>query len=99
MKLYTVVSSGTLAAHAQGAIYTQIMDVKPHFSTTITLSGRGNTGLTGKSLMTSIWQIVFLGYKPVERIMKLTESTLYNLLSDGTNIYRKYCNFVQFFLN
>ena len=82
--------SASFAAHSQGAIYTQIMDVQPFYSTTVTLSGSGNTGRTGKSLMTSMWQIVFIGHKPVERIMKVTESTLYNLLSEGTTIYCKY---------
>ena len=79
----------SFAAHAQGAIYPQIMDVQPHYSTTVTLSGSGNTSRTGKSLMTSMWQIVFLGHKPAERVMKLTESSLYQLLSEGTPIYCK----------
>ena len=75
--------------HLQGAIYPQVMDVQPNFSITITLSGSGNTARTGKSLMTTMWQRAMLGYKP-ERILKLTEAALYDLLSEGTTIYRKF---------
>ena len=68
----------------------QIMDEQVSFSTIVTLSGSGNTARTGKSLMTSMWQLVFLGHKPVQRILKLTESNVFELLDEGTPIYRKY---------
>ena len=77
-------------AHLAGAIYMQIMDVQVSFSTIVTLSGTGNTSRTGKSLMTSMWQLAFLGHKPMQRILKLTEANVFDLLDEGTPIYRKY---------
>ena len=85
--------SGKLVVHLQGAIYPQVMDVQPNFSITVTLSGSGNTARTGKSLMTTMWQYAMLGCKP-ERILKLTEAALYELLSEGTTIFRKSHNLI-----
>jgi hypothetical protein len=67
-----------------------IIDNRDFFSMIVTLSGSGNTSRTGKSLMTNMWQLTFLGEKPLERLLKVTEANVFDLLDQGIPIYRKY---------
>ena len=57
--------SAYLSSHLSAAIYEEILKVQKSFSTTIVLSGSGDTSRTGKSLMSTCWGISFFGtYKP-----------------------------------
>ena len=67
-----------------------IMDNLDFYVSIVTPSGSGSTARTGKSLMTSMGQLMFLGKKPVERILTLTQANLFDLLNQGTAIYRKF---------
>ena len=58
--------------------------------TSVVLSGDGNTCRTGKSLMTSTMQKIFLGEYQREQHIKLSESTLFNELDIGNPVYCKY---------
>jgi hypothetical protein len=72
-----------------GYMYPQIMDVQKGYITCIVASGRGNTSRTGKSLVTSMMQILFDGDKTKERPITITEAALFEKLEKGTPIYSK----------
>ena len=76
--------------HLMGYMYTQIMDVQNGYITCITISGSGNTSRTGKSLLTSMWQLVFDGFKTTERPITITETAAFQRLSDGLPLYSKF---------
>ena len=80
----------TFLAHLMGFLYTQIMDELDNYYTCIVVSGSGNTARTGKSLMTSMWQIVFDGFKTKERVLTITEAAIYDKLDKGIAVYSKY---------
>ena len=72
-----------------GELYMSIVDVRDFFPTIVAFSGNGNTARVGKSLMTNMWQWALLGHKPVERLLKVTEAGIFDLLDQGIPIYRK----------
>ena len=72
-----------------GYMYPQIMDVQKGYITCIVASGSGNTSRTGKSLVTSMMQILFDGDKTKERPITITEAALFEKLEKGTPIYSK----------
>ena len=82
-------------AHLTGYLYNEIMDFGYGydfgFVTSIVLSGAGNTFGTGKSLMTSMWQITFDGHKSNEQGISITNSALFSKLDRGIPYYSKYC--------
>ena len=87
-------------AHLMGNLYTQIMDKyeKEAFITCIVASGSGNTSRTGKSLMTSMMQLVFDGCKSKEKPIAITESAVFEKLGKGTALYSKYTIFLFTYL-
>ena len=84
---FTSYPVASFVAHLRGKLYNQIMDVHNGFVTSIVLSGSGNTGNTGKSLMTAIWQIVFDGQKSKEQGISITQSALFAKLDKGVPYY------------
>ena len=83
----------TFLAHLMGFLYTQIMDELDNYYTCIVVSGSGNTSRTGKSLMTSMWQIVFDGFKTKERVLSISEAAIYEKLDKGISVYSKSISF------
>ena len=86
---FTSYPVASFVSHLSGKLYNQIMEVQNGFVTSIVLSGSGNTGKTGKSLMTSIWQIVFDGYKSQEQGISITLPALFAKLDRGSPYYSK----------
>ena len=70
-----------------GFLYTHIMDVQKNFMMFVVASGAGNTNRTGKSLMTSMWQLLFNGKKTTEGTMSISEAEIFRKLDKGTPIY------------
>ena len=82
--------AASFCAHLACHLYIILVEAHRCFSTTIVLSGDGGTCRTGKSLMTSCWQLAFLGEYPTEQQIKVTEATLFKELNSGRPVYRKY---------
>ena len=79
----------SFVSHLHGKLYNEVMERQNGFVTSIVLSGAGNTGSTGKSLMTSMWQILFNGCKSQEQGISITKSALFSKLAKGTPYYGK----------
>ena len=77
----------SFCAHLAGMLYKIIVTAHRSFSTSVVLSGSGNTSRTGKSLMTSCWQLVFLGGYPKHQQIKITEASMFEELDQGCPVY------------
>ena len=76
--------------HLSGYLYPQIMDVQFGWVTCIVVSGAGNTCRTGKSLLTSMWQLLFDGFKSQEQGISITTAALFTKLDKGIPYYGKF---------
>ena len=81
--------SASLCANLSAFLYNILVEKYRYFSTPIVLSGSGSTPRTGKSLMTSCWQLAFYGKWPKQSV-KITEASLYDVLDKGETFYCKY---------
>ena len=79
----------TLLYYMMGFVYTHIMDTQNNFMTMVIASGSGNTGKTGKSLMSHMWQILFDGSKAKDGTMSITETAIFQQLDKGMPVYSK----------
>ena len=79
----------SFVSHLQGKLYNEVMNRQKGFVTSIVLSGSGNTGSTGKSLMSSMWQILFNGFKSQDQGISITQSALFSKLDKGIPYYGK----------
>lgn len=79
----------SFCAHLSASLYKVLVEAHRSFSTTVVLSGTGNTPRTGKSLMTSMWQLALQGCWP-KQLIKLTEATIFEELDKGRTVYCKY---------
>ena len=76
--------------HLSGYLYPQVMETQFGWVTCIVLSGAGNTCRTGKSLLTSMWQLVFDGFKSQEQGISISTAALFTKLDKGIPYYSKF---------
>ena len=81
--------SASFCANMAAFLYTILVVRYRYFPTALTLSGSGSTPLTGKSLMTSCWQLAFFGYWPKQAI-KISEASLFEHVNKGETFYCEY---------
>ena len=84
MHLFTF--SASFAAHLTGEMYQAVVKSHGNFSTTCSVSGDA-TG-TGKSLIQSTFMATFRG-DDASNVGSITEAMIYEMLSEGQNIYGK----------
>ena len=80
--------SASFCLNLSSNLYRVLVEKYRYFPTTLVLSGSGCTPRTGKSLMTSCWQLAFLGHWP-EQAVKITEASLFDLLETGVPVWCK----------
>ena len=85
MEIFTA----SFCANLSAFLYTILVKQYKYFSTSIVLSGSGSTPRTGKSLMTSCWQLALYGKRP-KQSCKISEASLFDLLDKGETQYCKY---------
>ena len=89
----------SFCANLAAFLYRILVEKYRYFSTSLTLSGSGSTPRTGKSLMTSCWQLAFLGHWPKQSV-RITEASLFEHLNSGKTFYCKFQSWqlIQIFL-
>ena len=83
--MYSFVSA-SFAAHLAGELYQLIIKTQSHYCMQMSVSGDA-TG-TGKSLLQSVWMVVFTG-EPQTTLTSVSEAQAYKMLNRGENIYGK----------
>ena len=86
---FPITNSASFCAHLAGMLYKIIVTAHRSFTTSVVLSGSGNTYRTGKSLMTSCWQLVLLGDYPKHQQIKITDASVFEELDKGNPVYCK----------
>ena len=81
---FSYVLSAVFVAHLAGQLYRHIIERQGNFSTQMSVSGTGSS--TGKSLMMSVCMLIFTG-EFQSTTTSLTETTFFQILDSGKNIY------------